>query len=101
MGLIRGHVSSELSRDVELEELRSAVTSELQKQEEALTALREVDLKTAMRYLKLAMMGGMSEAGVQRKKEDYKVAEKSAVDAFSLVPTTMQVGKWFTRFWYL
>lgn len=92
LGLIRGHVSSELSNDVELEELHSAVTSELQKQEEALTALREVDLKTAIRYLKLAMMGGTSKAEVQIRKEDYSKAEERAVAAFSLVPTAMQVS---------
>ncbi|CAD7702460.1 unnamed protein product [Ostreobium quekettii] len=90
VNLIRGLAASKLSHDMELEELHRTVTTELQRQENALTALREMDLKTAVRYLKLAVVGGISDAGVQESKEDYKTAEKSAVDAFAVVPTTMQ-----------
>eukprot|EP00803_Ostreobium_quekettii_P000294 evm.model.scf_158.6 EVM.evm.TU.scf_158.6 scf_158:78270-80298(-) len=91
LAFVRGRCSSQLEHEPELEDLKNSVATELQRQEEGLTALREMDLKTALQYLQLAVKGTSPTIdGVRESREDYKTAEEHAVNAFGVVPTMLQ-----------
>ncbi|CAD7701319.1 unnamed protein product [Ostreobium quekettii] len=68
------------------EDILEKVSTQLKKQEEALNALREKDLYTAMQYFRLAV----TEEDANESKEDYKKAEEYAMKAFTVVPDPMQ-----------